>query len=105
MFDSLFSLHCSQLSHVLVLAPEKEEQERMKTSGHRLKSVLQPLEDGIRSGPCRCDVGVGVRYERKKFPFFWNSPRAAPSYHFALEFLARVSEGLSESGLTWAGST
>lgn len=70
MFDSLFSLHCSQLSHVLVLAPEKEEQERMKASGHRLKSVLQPLEDGIRSGPCRCDVGVGVRYMRgKSFPF------------------------------------
>ena len=57
IFVSLFSLLSSQPGHVLILALEEEKQERMEARGHRLKSLLQPLEDGISSGHCWCAAG------------------------------------------------
>lgn len=94
IFVSLFSLHSNQTSHVLVLATEEEEQERMEASGQRLKKAFSTLgrwhQWWARLGCCRVGEMCGSRMS----PFPRGSPRVAPSYSLALEHLARISEGL-----------
>lgn len=94
IFVSLFSLYSNQPSHVLILATEEEEQERMEASGQRLKKAFSTLgrwhQWWALSGCCR----VGEIHGSRMSPFPWGSPRAAPSYSLALEHLARISEGL-----------